>query len=91
MERADSIAINHHKWIYMPYGIGGTLVRDRLAHYKIFVYGHEAQYIKAGFDLAKMQGDTLGNAHNLALPLSREFPSLKAYMLLRAYGREKYS
>jgi aromatic-L-amino-acid decarboxylase len=47
LERADSVAVDLHKWMYMPYGIGCTLVRDRLAHYKTFVYGHEAQYVKA--------------------------------------------
>ena len=91
MERADSLAVDLHKWMYMPYGIGCTLVRDRLAHYSTFVYGHEAHYLKTGIDLAKEKGEMLSNPHNLALPLSRSFLSLKAYMLLRAYGREKYS
>jgi len=91
MERADSLAVDLHKWMYMPYGIGCTLVRDRLAHYSTFVYGHEAQYLKSGIDLAKEKGEMLTNPHNLALPLSRSFLSLKAYMLLRAYGRKKYS
>lgn len=53
VERADSFAVDLHKWMYMPYGIGCTLVRDRLAHYSTFVYGHDAQYLKAGTDLVK--------------------------------------
>ncbi len=88
MERADSLAVDLHKWMYMPYGIGCTLVKDKLAHYSTFVYGHEAQYLKSGMDNVK---DQLCNPHNLALPLSRSFPSLIAYMLLRAHGKEKYS
>lgn len=91
LERSDSVAIDLHKWMYMPYGIGCTLVRDRLAHYKTFVYGHDAQYIKSVYDLSKVGGDLLDSANNLSLPLSRSFTSLKPYMLLRAYGREKYS
>jgi aromatic-L-amino-acid decarboxylase len=91
LERADSVAIDLHKWMYMPYGIGCTLVKDKLAHYSTFVYGHEAQYLKSGMDLTKAQGDPLNSAPNLSLPLSRSFTSLKPYMLLRAYGREKYS
>ncbi|MCJ7574238.1 pyridoxal-dependent decarboxylase, partial [Candidatus Bathyarchaeota archaeon] len=91
MERADSLAVDLHKWMYMPYGIGCTLVRDRLAHYSTFVYGHEAQYLKTGKDLAKEKSKMLNNPHSLALPLSRSFLSLKAYMLLRAYGQKKYS
>ncbi len=88
MERADSLAVDFHKWMNMPYGIGCTLVKDRLAHFSTFVYGHEAEYLKSAFSLSE---DQLTNPHNLALPLSRNFSSLKAYMLLRAYGKKKYS
>ncbi len=88
MERADSLAVDLHKWMCMPYGIGCTLVKDRFAHYSTFVYGHEAKYLKSAFDQLK---DQIVNPHNLALQLSRNFTSLKAYMLLRAYGKNKYS
>jgi glutamate/tyrosine decarboxylase-like PLP-dependent enzyme len=88
IERADSIAVDLHKWMYMPYSVGCTLIKDKLAHYSTFVYGHEAKYLKAGMDNVK---DPLSNPHDLALQLSRGFPSLKAYMLLRAYGKNKYS
>jgi aromatic-L-amino-acid/L-tryptophan decarboxylase len=88
MERADSLAVDMHKWMDMPYGIGCTLVRDRRAHFSTFAYGHEAEYLKSAFDLSE---DQLTNPHNLALPLSRSFSSLKAYMLLRAFGKRKYS
>jgi glutamate/tyrosine decarboxylase-like PLP-dependent enzyme len=88
MERADSLAVDLHKWMYMPYSIGCTLVKDRIVHYNTFVYGHEARYIKSAFDQLK---ERVINPHDLALPLSRNFTSLKAYMLLRAYGKNKYS
>jgi len=91
IERADSLAVDLHKWMYMPYGLGCTLVKDRLAHFGTFAYGHEAQYLKAGIDLIKAEGDPLSNPHYLALPLSRSFLSLKAYMTLRAYGRDRYT
>jgi glutamate/tyrosine decarboxylase-like PLP-dependent enzyme len=71
----------------MPYGIGCTLVKDRRAHFSTFAYGYEAEYLKSAFDLSE---DQLTNPHNLALPLSRNFSSLKAYMLLRANGKSKY-
>jgi aromatic-L-amino-acid decarboxylase len=87
LERADSVAVDLHKWMYMPYGIGCALMRDRLAHYRTFVYGHEATYLTSTF---AQNRDRLTNPHNLALPLSRCFNSLKAYMLLRAYGMRKY-
>ena len=87
LEKADSLAIDLHKWMYMPYGIGCTLIKDRVAHFSTFVYGHEAEYLKGSFDTFK---DMLDWPDMLSLHLSRYFVSLKAYMLLRAYGRVKY-
>ncbi len=87
MERADSLAVDFHKWMNMPYNVGCTLIKDRKAHFSTFAYGHEAEYIKSAFELSE---DQLTNPHNLALPLSRNFSSLKVYMLLRAYGKNRY-
>lgn len=87
MERADSLAVDFHKWMNMPYSVGCTLIKDRRAHFGTFAYGHEAEYIKSAFELSE---DQLTNPHNLALPLSRNFSSLKVYMLLRAHGKNKY-
>jgi glutamate/tyrosine decarboxylase-like PLP-dependent enzyme len=88
MERADSLAVDLHKWMCMPYSIGCALVKDRLAHYSTFVYSHEAKYLKSSMEQGEAQ---VTDPHNLALALSRDFPSLKAYMLLRAYGKKKYA
>ena len=86
LERADSLAVDLHKWMYMPYGIGCTLVKDPVAHYSTFVYGHEAEYLKTSMSLNEVKN----NVGMKSLALSRHFRSLKAYMLLRAYGKEKY-
>ena len=88
MESADSLAVDLHKWMDMPYGIGCTLVKDKVAHHSTFVYGHDAEYIRS---LQELSDDVLSNPHNLSLQLSRNNTSLKAYMLLRAYGRNKYA
>lgn len=87
LERADSLAVDLHKWMYMPYAIGCTLVRDREAHFSTFVYGHQAEYLTS---LLRLDENVINNPNMLALPLSRQFTSLKAYMLLRAYGKRKY-
>jgi len=91
MERADSLGVDLHKWMNMPYGIGCTIVRDPLTLYSAFVYGHDAEYLKTSQDLIGELGDKLDDATMLSLALSRGYSSLKAYMLLRAYGRGKYS
>ena len=87
IELADSLAVDLHKWMDMPYGIGCTLVKDRRAHFSTFVYGHEAEYLQSGMDLGD---NVLSNPQNLRLQLTGTSRSLKAYMLLRAYGRDKY-
>ena len=53
MERADFLAVDLHKWMNMPYGIGCTMVKDRLAHFSAFVYGHEAEYLKSAFGVTE--------------------------------------
>jgi len=88
MESADSLAVDLHKWMDMPYGIGCTLVKDKVAHHSTFVYGHDAEYLRS---LLEMSDDALVNPHYLSLQLSRNNTSLKAYMLLRAHGRNKYA
>jgi len=88
LHHADSLAVDLHKWMSMPFGIACTLVKDRLAHFSTFVYGHEAEYLKTG---KEWSGDRITNPLDLSLALSRPDYGLKAYMLLRAYGRDKYS
>jgi aromatic-L-amino-acid decarboxylase len=87
IELADSLAVDLHKWMNMPYGLGCTLVKDVLAHYKTFVYGHEAAYIDT---LLNYSDDIKSRTAGSSLQLSRNNASLRAYMLLRAFGRDKY-
>jgi glutamate/tyrosine decarboxylase-like PLP-dependent enzyme/L-rhamnose mutarotase len=90
MERADSLAVDLHKWMSMPYGIGFTLTRHPRKHLETFVYGHEAAYVKSVI-LDKPIDEMLGASQNMALRMSNEFLALKAYMLLRAYGSDKFA
>jgi len=79
MERADSLAFDLHKWMYMPYEIGCTLVRDKEAHCRTFIY--DAEYL-----------ETIAERHdpsNYSVQLSRDFKALKAWMLLKADGVKK--
>lgn len=81
MEFADSLAFDLHKWMYMPYEIGCTLVRDKEAHCRTFIY--DAEYL-----------ETISERHdpsNYSIQLSRDFKALKAWMLLKADGVEKYA
>jgi len=87
LERGDSIAVDFHKWMNMPYAIGLTLVKDKAAHYRTFVYGRDAAYLD--IDQSELDLDALTIMSSLAL--SRRNTGLKAYTLLRAFGKDKYS
>lgn len=86
MERADSIAFDLHKWLYMPYDVGCVLVRDREAHRRPFAT--HASY------LAREARGAAPNDHDpgsLGPELSREFRGLKVWMLLKEHGLAKYA
>ena len=86
MERADSIAFDLHKWLYMPYDVGCVLVRDREAHRRPFA-------TKASY-LAREARGAAPNDHDpgsLGPELSREFRGLKVWMLLQEHGVAKYA
>jgi aromatic-L-amino-acid decarboxylase len=86
MERADSIAFDLHKWLYMPYDVGCVLVRDREAHRRPFA-------AKASY-LAREARGAAPNDHDpgsLGPELSREFRGLKVWMLLKEHGLAKYA
>lgn len=82
MERADSLAFDLHKWMYMPYEVGCTLVRDKEAHCNTFIY--EAEYLET------LEQDR-HQPTNYSVQLSRNFKALKVWMLLKADGIQKYA
>jgi glutamate/tyrosine decarboxylase-like PLP-dependent enzyme len=86
MERADSLAVDLHKWMDMPYGIGCTLTLHPKEHLQTFVYGHEAAYLKT----LNERFQTLMATAYLGIRLSTHAQAVKPYLLLRANGSDKY-
>ena len=86
IERADSVAADPHKWLYVPYDAGATLVREpgRLAD----TFRQPAEYL-----LHDAASPVLGPvAFNDRGPeLSRGFRALKVYMGLKVHGRRGYA
>jgi len=86
IERADSVAADPHKWLYVPYEAGATLVREpgRLAD----AFHRPAEYL-----LHDAESPVLGPvAFNDRGPeLSRGFRALKVYMGLKVHGRRGYA
>lgn len=78
MDRADSLTLDPHKWLYCPMGVGCALVRDPLLLERAF--SAEGEYLK---DLP----DDEVNFLNRGPELSRPGRVLSVWMLLRSTGR----
>lgn len=81
MERADSLAFDLHKWMYMPYGIGCTLVKNRRAQFESFTL--QPDYLTYDENAPEWLSD-------YGIELSRDFKALKAWMSIKIHGAEKY-
>lgn len=86
LERADSVAFDLHKWMFMPYDVGCVLVRDPEAHRRPFAT--QASY------LARLERGAAPNDHDpgsLGPELSREFRGLKVWLSLKEHGIAKFA
>ncbi len=86
MERADSLSFDLHKWMYLPYDVGCTLVRRADEHRDTFAL--EPAYLsrmKRGVSSVTTVFSEFG------LDLSRSFRALKVWMALKARGVHQYT
>lgn len=88
MERADSLAFDLHKWMYMPYEIGCVLVRDEQIHRQAFSL--TPAYLASVGNGRGLTGGDLPWLTDLGYQLSRQFRALKAWMSLKEHGVYKY-
>jgi glutamate/tyrosine decarboxylase-like PLP-dependent enzyme len=86
MERADSIATDPHKWLYVPYEAGATLVREPgllAAAFRKF-----PEYLAADPE-SPFPGPAWFAERGVEL--SRGFKALKVWMGLKTHGRQGYA
>jgi len=76
LERADSVAIDAHKWLYLPKACSVVLVRDPASLAAAF--HHDAAYIP--------HEDDEVNPVDWTLEYSRPFRALKLWLALRVHG-----
>ncbi|AOX17052.1 pyridoxal phosphate-dependent decarboxylase family protein [Kozakia baliensis] len=84
IERADSLAVDFHKWGQVPYDAGCVVVRDAQLHAQAF-----AQSLHY---LTREDRGLAGNAPwfcDFGPDLSRGFRALKVWMTLSHYGSER--
>jgi aromatic-L-amino-acid decarboxylase len=84
IDRADSLAFDFHKWMYVNYEAGCVLIRDADAHRRSFSAGGD--YLEP---LARGTGSLADMAGGRGLQLSRSFKALKPWMTIRHHGIDK--
>lgn len=84
LERADSVSLDPHKWLYVPVDAGCLLFRDAAAAKAAFST-EEADYIKThGY------ADEEAFAFwDFGVELSRRFRALKVWLTLQYYGTQR--
>ncbi|MGB5555388.1 MAG: aminotransferase class V-fold PLP-dependent enzyme [Flavobacteriaceae bacterium] len=85
IERADSVALDLHKWLHMPFEVGCVLVKDHMAHKNTFslipeYLAKNTRGLASGEDWFSEYG----------LQLSRRFNALKVWMSLKEHGSERF-
>lgn len=82
IERAHSVTLDPHKWLFQPYEAGCLMVRDPRDLNRAFTEG--AEYL---------QDTELGSEHvnfsDRGLQLTRYFRAFKVWMTLQAFGRAR--
>jgi aromatic-L-amino-acid/L-tryptophan decarboxylase len=76
MERADSLAVDAHKWLNVPNGVGFVLFRDAVLHRETFA--GSAGYLTPGAGQ---------NLHELGIEASRSWRGACVWAALKQLGR----
>jgi aromatic-L-amino-acid/L-tryptophan decarboxylase len=80
LERADSIALDPHKWLYLPVDVGCVIYRA--PEITRAVFAHEAEYTR----IIGEEADEAFAFWDYGPELSRRFRALKVWMLLKGVG-----
>ncbi len=85
IERADSVGLDLHKWLHVPFEAGCILVRNEGAHRRTFALtpeylAHETRGVAAGAIWFSDYG----------LQLSRQFRALKVWMSIMEHGLDRF-
>ncbi len=83
LERADSVVLDPHKALFLPYGSGCLLVRDGAALMR-------AHSVRADYMPPMQQDDDLVDFCEISPELSRGFRGLKVWLPLRLRGVEVF-
>ncbi|EDP71828.1 decarboxylase, pyridoxal-dependent [Flavobacteriales bacterium ALC-1] len=83
IEKADSLTINPHKWLYQPYEMGCLLVRNHKWLSQTFT--EKPEYLR------DIEGNTSEiNFYDHGIQLTRRFRALKFYMSMKTFGLDAF-
>ncbi len=83
IEKADSLTIDPHKWLYQPYEMGCLLVRNH--KWLSAAFSEKPEYLR------DIEGNTSEiNFYDHGIQLTRRFRALKFYMSLKTFGLDAF-
>jgi aromatic-L-amino-acid decarboxylase len=80
LDRADSLSVDAHKWLFLPKACGAVLVRDPEVLRATFA--HDKSYM--------LEEEEHPNAVDRTLEYSRPFRALKLWLALRVHGADAF-
>ncbi len=83
IERADSLIVDPHKGLFLPYGVGAVLVKD--ANAVLHSNYYTASYMQDGYN-----EELLNSPANLSPELTKHFRGLRVWLPLQLHGIEPF-
>ncbi|MCZ2458969.1 MAG: aminotransferase class I/II-fold pyridoxal phosphate-dependent enzyme [Chitinophagales bacterium] len=83
IERADSVIMDPHKSMFVPYGLAAVLIKDKASALKSNYYTAHYMQDAAGEELIKSPA-------NLSPELTRHFRGLRLWLPLQIHGQEPF-
>lgn len=86
MQRADSLVLDPHKWLFQPFDIGCCLVRD--VRWLEQSFSEHPEYLQDTRDKMDMSREV--NFCDRSVQLTRAFRALKLWMSIKVFGLDKF-
>ena len=85
IERADSLIVDPHKGMFLPYGLGAVLIKDEKAML------HSNHYLANYMQDAEEGGNITNSPANLSPELTKHFRGLRFWLPLQLHGVEPFA
>jgi aromatic-L-amino-acid decarboxylase len=85
LQRADSLAFDLHKWMYLPYDVGCVFVADASAHRDTFSVA--VSYLAT---ISSLHDGIVTSFPDYGIELSRRFRALKVWLCLKEHGARRF-